>query len=77
VPDGLPIERVDVAPSGTLEQSGNPLVADYVFTQPGIRLAGRRVAEGTNAGLVLWRVDGPVHVVGAASNAELRRDVCA
>ena len=77
VPDGLPIERVDVAPSGTLEQSGNPLVADYVFTQPGIRLAGRRVAEGTNAGLVLWRVDGPVRVVGAASNAELRQDVCA
>ena len=77
VPDGLPIERVDVAPSGTLEQSGNPLVADYVFTQPGIRLAGRRVAEGTNAGLVLWRVDGPVRVVGAASNAELRRNVCA
>ncbi len=77
VPDGLPIERVDVAPSGTLEQSGNPLVADYVFTQPGIQLAGQRVAEGTNAGLVLWRVDGPVRVVGAASNAELRRNVCA
>jgi hypothetical protein len=77
VPDGLPIERVDVAPSGTLEQSGNPLIADYVFTQPGVRLAARRVAEGTNAGLVLWRVDGPVRVVGAASNAELRRNVCA
>jgi hypothetical protein len=77
VPDGLPIERVDVAPSGTLEQSGNPLVADYVFTQPGVRLAGRRIAEGTNARLVLWQVGGPVRVVGAASNAELRRDVCA
>ncbi|HET6682757.1 MAG TPA: hypothetical protein VFG75_03600, partial [Gaiella sp.] len=76
VPDGLPIERVDVAPSGTLEQSGNPLIADYVFTQPGIRLAGRRVAEGTNARLVLWQVGGPVRVLGATSNAELRRNVC-
>ncbi|HEY1317934.1 MAG TPA: glycosyltransferase family 39 protein [Gaiella sp.] len=78
VPDGLPVERVDVTPSGELRSSpGDPLVADYVFTQPGIRLAGRRVAEGTNAGLVLWRVGGPVRVLGAASNAELRRNACA
>ena len=77
VPDGLPVERVDVSPSGALQTSpGNPLVADYVFTQPGLRLAGQRVAQGTNAGLVLWRVGGPVRVVGARSAAELRRDVC-
>ena len=64
VPDGLPIERVDVTSSGVLETSpGHPLGADYVFTQPGIRLAGRRVAEGTAARLVLWHVGGPVRVV--------------
>jgi hypothetical protein len=68
---------VDVAPSGALETpEGDPLVADYVFTQPGIRLAGSRVAEGTAAGLVLWRVGGPVRVVGAASDEELRGDAC-
>jgi len=77
VPDGLPIERVDVAPSGALERSGRPFVADYVFTQPGIELDGRRLAEGTAAGLVLWEVDGPVRVVGASSNAALRRELCA
>jgi dolichyl-phosphate-mannose-protein mannosyltransferase len=77
VPDGLPIERVDVAASGLLERSGRPLVADYVFTQPGIELDGRRIAEGTAAGLVLWQVDGPVRVVGAASNEQLRRKLCA
>ena len=78
VPDGLPSERVDVSPSGLLEKSpGNPLVAEYVFTQPGIRLAGSRIAEGTNAHLVLWHVGGPVHVVGVASNAQLRRQACA
>ena len=78
VPDGLPIERVDVNPAGELEKSpGNPLVADYVFTQPGVRLAGRRVAEGTAAHLVLWQVGGPVHVVGARSAEQLRRNVCA
>lgn len=78
VPDGIPLPRVDVAPSGTLELSpGHPLRADYVYTQPGVELAGRRVAEGTAAGLVLWRIDGPVRVVGASSDAELRRRVCA
>ena len=33
--------------------------------------------EGTAAGLVLWEVDGPVRVVGASSNAALRRELCA
>ena len=76
-PDGLPIERVDVSSSGVLRTAqGKPLVADYVFTQPGIRLAGRRVAEGTAARLVLWHVGGPVRVVGATSNEQLREEAC-
>jgi hypothetical protein len=77
VPDGLPIERVEVATSGALELSpGHPLTADYVYTQPGIPLAGRRVTEGSAAGLVLWHVGGPVRVVGASSNPELQRLAC-
>jgi hypothetical protein len=78
VPDGLPIERVDVAADGTLELSpGNPLRAQYVFTQPGIELTGERVASGTSTDLVLWRTDGPVVVVGAHSNEELKTRDCA
>jgi hypothetical protein len=78
VPDGLPIERVDVSATGELETSpGNPLVADYVFTQPEIRLAGRRIAEGTNARLALWQVGGPVRVLGARSAEQLRENACA
>jgi hypothetical protein len=77
VPDGLPIDEVDVSAGGTLELSpGDPLRAQYVYTQPGVELAGTRVATGTAADLVLWRVDGPVRVVGATSNAELRKAVC-
>ena len=77
-PDGLPIDRVDVSRDGVLELAdGDPLRAEYVFTQPGVKLEGARVAEGTAAGLVLWRVDGPVRVVGASSNDELRRNACA
>jgi hypothetical protein len=77
-PDGLPIERVDVGPGGALELSpGNQLEAEYVYTQPGVELDGERVATGTNAGLVLWRVDGPVAVVGAETNDALAVAACA
>jgi hypothetical protein len=60
-PDGLPLDRVHVGPGGRfLRPDGDPLVADYVVTQPGIELGGRRVAEGTGAGLVLWEIRGVV-----------------
>ncbi len=76
-PDGLPIERVDVGSGGALLLSpGNPLTAEYVFTHPGMELTGEQVATGTNAGLVLWRVDGPVSVVGVETNAELAASAC-
>lgn len=77
-PDGLPIERVNVGAEGTLLLAKDePLIADYVFTQPGIELAGELVATGTNAELVLWRTDGAVRVVGASSNAEASERACA
>ncbi len=62
VPDGIPSDRVDLDGGRLLFESGSPLVADYVYTQPGIELNGERVATGTNANLVLWRIDGPVSV---------------
>jgi hypothetical protein len=78
VPDGLPIDRVDVRAGGELRTtSDEALSAEYVYTQPGIELAGERVATGTGAELVLWRVDGPVRVVGASSNVDLRTRDCA
>jgi hypothetical protein len=63
VPDGLPIERVDVAADGRLvNTSQEELSADYVYTQPGIELVGEKLASGTAANLVLWRVGGPVRL---------------
>ena len=77
VPDGLPMTRVDVEPGGRLVTGdGGPLVADYVYTQPGLDLAGDPVGNGTAADLVLWRIGGPVIVRGAASNADLRTADC-
>ena len=77
VPDGLPITRVDVGPGGRLlTEDGDPLVADYVYTQPGLELDGDRIVNGTAADLVLWRVGGPVTVPGARTNDDLRTANC-
>jgi hypothetical protein len=76
-PDGIPLPRVDVAASGQLLlANGRPLEAEYVYTQPGIELQGTRVATGTAAHLVLWRIDGSIRVVGAESNADVRTADC-
>jgi hypothetical protein len=77
IPDGIPLDRVDVNRGRLVLESGGPLVADYVFTQPGIELNGRRIASGTNANLVLWQIGGPVSVVGARSNEDVRTADCA
>jgi hypothetical protein len=77
IPDGLPIERVDVAADGRLELSpGEPLLADLVVTQAGIELSGEKIAAGTAADLELWRTDGQVRVVGASSNDDVRTADC-
>jgi hypothetical protein len=78
VPDGLPSRRVDVAPDGRLvDGEGAPLEATYVLTQPGLTLQGEVLGRGTSADLVLWRADGPVRIVGARSNEDLRTVDCA
>jgi hypothetical protein len=59
--DGLPVERVDVRAGGRLVTAGGePLVADYVVTQPEIALRGRPLRRATGAGLVLWETRGQV-----------------
>lgn len=78
VPDGLPVEHVNVAKDGTFVVSdGRPLIADYVYTQPGIELRGRKLGAGTTADLVLWQISGPVRALGVSSTAELRTRDCA
>ncbi|MGH3133139.1 MAG: ArnT family glycosyltransferase [Gaiellaceae bacterium] len=77
-PDGIPLPRVDVASGGRLLfEEGEQLEAAYVYTQPGIELNGERIATGTAANLVLWRVDGPVRIVGAETNEDVRTTDCA
>jgi hypothetical protein len=77
LPDGIPIERVDLEDGALLLESGGPFVSEYVFTQPGIELNGEQVATGTNANLVLWRVGGPVRVTNARTNEDVRTVDCA
>ena len=69
-PDGLPADRVDIGPDGRLRRpDGKPFVAEYVVTQPRIELAGRRIARGTGAHLVLWQTRGPVRLADARLRA--------
>ena len=71
-PTACPSSASTSAASGALELSpGRPLVADYVFTQPGIELDGQTRRRGTPPGSCSGEVGGPVRVVGASSNAEL------
>jgi hypothetical protein len=60
-PDGLPLDPADVGSGDRLVLAdGEPLVADYVVTQPGVEVEGRQVAVGTGADLLLWRTHGAV-----------------
>ena len=76
-PDGLPADDAHVRPDGLVTlPSGQPLVADHVLAQPGVRLRGRRIAEGTTARLALWEVAGTVRIIGAGSEEELAAVAC-
>jgi hypothetical protein len=77
VADGIPIDQVDVEDGIVMLDGERPLVADFVFTQPGIALDGEEVARGTNANLVLWRIGGPVRVTSARRSDEIRTADCA
>ena len=74
-PDRFP-GRVSVSRNQVRVPSGGPLAADYVVTQPGVDVVGRRVAEGTRARLVLWHVGGPVRLLEDHSAIELQRLAC-
>ena len=61
VPDGLPIERVDVGAGGALELSpGSPLRAEYVFTQPGSSWRASGSRRGRTRSSSSGETDGPV-----------------
>jgi hypothetical protein len=77
IADGIPIDRVDLQDGVLLIEGDGPLVADYVYTQPGIELNGEQVAHGTNANLVLWRIGGRVRVTNAQTNDQVRTADCA
>ena len=77
IPDGIPLDRVEVVDGRLAFEDGTPFAADYVYTQPGIELAGRRLGTGTAAGLVLWETGGEVGVVGARTTEDVRTADCA
>jgi hypothetical protein len=55
---------------------GKALTPGYVVAPPGLELAGRELARGTLAGLRLWKVDRPLRVRNADSNAHAIAVAC-
>jgi hypothetical protein len=81
-----PTVSVGAEPSGSthldadgsvLLGSGKHLEADYVLAQPGLRVHGRRIAEGTSARLALWHVGGAVGIDGLRPRDRLTHAACA
>jgi hypothetical protein len=75
---GPPTHELRVAPDGELRsEGGGPLRARFVVVPRGLALDGRRIAEGADGLLVLWRITGAVRVRGATSAADVLRRACA
>jgi hypothetical protein len=61
-----------VRPDGRIVAvDGTPLTDTLVVTQPDVALVGRRLASGSRADLVLWRITPPLRAARARSDAEL------
>ncbi len=76
IPDGIPLDRVEVESGRLVFEDGAPFIADFVYTQPGIELTGRQITTGTAANLVLWQTDGHVRMPGVATTADVRTADC-
>jgi hypothetical protein len=65
-PDGLPQETITIDPRNTVarDPSGNVVRAQYVLTDKSLNVAGRVVAQDPGLGMVLYRVGGPVRLIG-------------
>jgi hypothetical protein len=56
---------------------GKPVSPGYAVGPPGLEFRGRQIATGALAGLRLWKLDGPLRVLNAASNAKAVDAACA
>ena len=75
---GPPTHRVHVSANGTLRASdGRPVAARYIVAPRGLIVAGRRLAVGTNARLVLWQTSGTVRFEGVSSDVRFLQEACA
>lgn len=64
-PDGLPQETITIDPNNFLRHTnGTAVRAAYVLTDASLQVAGPTVASDPGLGMTLYRVGGPVRVVG-------------
>jgi len=65
-PDGLPQETITIDPRSTVarDPSGKVVRAQYVLTDKSLNVAGRVVAQDPGLGMALYRVGGPIRLIG-------------
>jgi hypothetical protein len=67
----LPIQATVMRDGRIVAIDGVTPADRFVVAQPGIALVGRRIATGTRANLVLWRIAPPLRAADATSDTEL------
>jgi len=66
-----------IAAAGVVQTlDGKSVVPNYVVGPPGLEFRGRQIAQGALAGLRLWKIDGPLRVLNADSNAHAVEVAC-
>ena len=69
----LPIQATVLRDGRIVAIDGRTPTDLFVVAQPGVTLVGHRVATGTRANLVLWRIAPPLRAADATSDTELAR----
>ena len=65
-PDGLPQETITIDPTSAVarDESGKVVNAQYVLTDRSLKVAGQVIASDQAVGMDLYRVGGPIRLVG-------------
>ena len=62
--EGVPSTQVMVSGDLVVDSAGHPVRAGYVMAHRSLAVQGLAVARDTSSGLIVYRVDGPVRVIG-------------
>lgn len=65
--EGVPSTHVTIRGDLVVDSAGHPVRAAYVMAHRSLAVHGLPVARDSSSGLIVYRVDGPVRVIGAGT----------